>query len=581
MKLKILDDFEFRIRKVDLSKNAKKSYSHCHIENNISNYNYRTFISKNYTDRYSTGSKIIQKFSVKPINKNQYVKNTEVVIKLTSNSKNFKSISNHIDYITRNGELDFFIPVDEYTQDHIRYRNSLDRGQHIEKEISKELKNEIKEFFKDCKADNSKKEQRETFNLVFSMKDYLGVDKFSFDPKIVRQAAIKTIETMYPNNFFVAALHTDTSNPHCHICLKAKNDITGKYIDIRKNDFIKMRKIFADELTLRGVEATATYKKDRYNKDYEIKRSSYEYDYTQDNKRLGFDFVDEISLREKNPRRVAIDKGFFEIVDFGAKKFKPDDKKESFFITYQTEDYKPVTIWGKDLERLIRENNLQKGSFAKFQKLGTFYEPSKRYAHLQDNLIEITDYLANTKWDCITFDKTTKTASKAKFDEKLPKTTKPKSTSQFIKKLNKDEYNERPNKLRGQPKYTREQWAKYNRAKIQRDPTICVANSIAAVTNKPRNITEIPNDLRSVSAINLDATQPSRNQLLLSSNPQPNIPAKKSNDNQQLRPADQSDRANVSRAAEPKRVESSYKSKKLSNLDDLDMPIRKKDDYDR
>lgn len=576
MKAKILDDFEFRVRKVDLSKNNKKSYSHCHIEKNISNYNYRTHISKTYTDKYTTGAKIIPKFSVKPINKKQYIKNTEVVVKLTSNSKNFKSISNHIDYITRNGQLDFYTPVDEYTKEHIAYRNSLDCGQFTDGFN----RNQIKEFFKDCNPKNSENEQRETFNLVFSMKDYLGVDKFSFDPQIVRQAAIKTIETMYPNNFFVAALHTDTSNPHCHICLKAKNK-NDKYINIQKNALIKMRKVFADELKLRGVEATATFKKDRYNKKHEIKRSSYEYDYTQDNKRLGFDFVDEISLREKNPRRVAIDKGFFEVVDFGTKKFKPDDKKESFFITYQTADYKPITIWGKDLERLIKDNKLEKGSFAKFQKLGTFYEPSKRYSHLQDNLIEITDYIANTKWDCITFDKTTKTTNKAKFDEKLPKTTKPKSTSQFIKKLNKDEYNERPNKLRGQPKYTREQWARYNRAKIQRDPTICVANSIAAVTNKPRNITELPNDLRSVSAINLDASQPSRNQLLLSSNAQPNLSAKKSNDNKQLRSADQSDRTNAIRATEPKRVENSYKSKNLSNLDDLDMPIRKKDDYDR
>lgn len=577
MKPKILDDFEFRVRKVDLSKNTKKSYSHSYIENNISNYNYRTFISKTYSDRYTTGSKVIPKFSVKPINKNQHVKNTEVVIKLTSNSKNFKSICNHIDYITRNGELDFFVPVDEYTREHISYRNSLDRGELVEAEFSKNAHHEIKTMFVDCKNKKNDKEQRETFNLMFSMKDYLGVDRFSFDPQIVRQAAIKTIETMYPNNFFVAALHTDTSNPHCHICLKAKNSKTNKYIDIRKNDFIKMRKIFADELKLRGVEATATYKKDRYNKNYEISRSSYDRDFTSDNKRLGID-DDFVPLNRRNPRKIACEKGFFEIVDFGTKKFKPDDKKESFFITYQTEDYKPITIWGKDLERLVKENNLAKGSFAKFQKLGTFYEPVKRFSHLQDNLIEITDYLANTKWDCITFDKNSKTTNKAKFDEKLPKVTKPKSTSQFIKKLNKDEYDGRPNKLRGQPKYTREQWARYNRAKIQRDPTICVANSIAAIANKPRNITEFSNDLRSVSAVNLDATQPSRNQLFLSSNAQPNISAQKSNDNKQLRPANQSDRADVIRTAEPepKLKQNSYKSR----FDDLDYKP-KKDDYER
>ena len=65
--------------------------------------------------------------------------------------------------------------------------------------------------------------------MIFSMKDYTGVNEFGFDPQLVRKAAIHTIEKHYPNNFFVAALHTDTNNPHCHICLKIR-DNDGKRI---------------------------------------------------------------------------------------------------------------------------------------------------------------------------------------------------------------------------------------------------------------------------------------------------------------------------------------------------------------
>ena len=92
------------------------------------------------------------------------------------------------------------------------------------------------------------------------------------------------------------------------------------------------------------------------------------------------------------------------------------------------------------------------------------------------------------KWDCIVYDADTNILSKDKFDPKLPKVEQPKTEISFIKKLTKDEYDERPNKLtRKAPnarKYTREQWAIYNanRAKakpIQREFGLCLTNNLS------------------------------------------------------------------------------------------------------
>ena len=239
MSRNIYDEFdEYRTTTIYLGKQQKINLPVAYIERNISNYNFRNTFTKNYEKQHGK----TPKFSLKSTNKNQYTKNTEVVVKLRSSSRNMKSIKNHIDYITRNGQIDFYLPTTEQDKSEAEYRIGLTAGEQFSAPNSSKIRNLIKSQYEDFIDDD--KEIRRTFNMIFSMKDYTGVNEFGFDPQLVRKAAIHTIKKHYPNNFFVAALHTDTNNPHCHICLKIR-DNDGKRIDIRKYDLIKLRQTFA------------------------------------------------------------------------------------------------------------------------------------------------------------------------------------------------------------------------------------------------------------------------------------------------------------------------------------------------
>lgn len=416
--------------------NLPKKYPKNYIKNNKSEYTFNIRQAK--TLKNST-----KKFTTKPINKNQRTKNTEVVVRITSTSTSFNGISEHISYITRHGALEVLYTDLDYSLMELQYSSK-----------GKEHLNEIKSFYKDEFVDFSKtpkKEYRESYNIVFSTKDYYGNQKeFFIDPDSVKIATYKTIKNLFPDNHFSLVLHTDTNNPHCHVCLKVK-DKFGKRLDIRKKDIFNLRRNFAKELNELGIEATATYKKDRIERD--IKLSQYDYVMPQFEK----------FMIEKNIRLQAKEKNCFEIVNFGEANFDfKDENPKSYFITYLTKDYKPINIWGEDLKRIVEENNLQKGDFARFGKIGFDYKMQTTYLHKNNALFEVKQPIKFSKWDCVIFDKNEREVNKNELDKMIPP-KKPDPIWKFIKTLDAGENNERPNRItRDEPKqYTREQWARY------------------------------------------------------------------------------------------------------------------------
>ncbi|ELW6648935.1 relaxase/mobilization nuclease domain-containing protein [Campylobacter jejuni] len=169
------------------------------------------YINKNrdkYTKDIKTG---------KLISKNMFRKNTEVVVKITSGSKNSQALSKHLDYISRDGNVELI------TNDFDRYA-----GEDEILEVKRIFKNEGSPIplYKE-----GAKEKRHTINMVFSMKEHSTTPK-----EKLQQAVITTLKRMYPNNFFVVAFHNDTDNPHCHVCLKVA-DKNGKRINPKKADF--------------------------------------------------------------------------------------------------------------------------------------------------------------------------------------------------------------------------------------------------------------------------------------------------------------------------------------------------------
>ena len=169
--------------------------------------------------------------------------------------------------------------------------------------------------------------KRETLNLVFSMKDH----KLAPGNKI-KTAATQVIKKKYPDNYFVIAVHNDTDNPHCHICLKISDNF-GVRINPNKKDLADLRKSFTLELNRLGIEATATIKR-------------------------------RVGEREIKPH-------YYEVVSFGEANYKFDENGEkSYYVQYKTGSGKLVDIWSKDLQRVIEENNIHTGEFVRFAITG-------------------------------------------------------------------------------------------------------------------------------------------------------------------------------------------------------------------
>lgn len=282
---------------------------------------------KNKIGSYKSGSKT-QLFTTNFFQKKQ----TEVVIKITGSSKNFGALKAHLKYITRNGEVeaknvDFnsFLGKDDLQN----LSNSFNENSKIP--TQKELK------------DNALKEQREVLHFIFSMKDYEQTNT-----KKIREAAIKTINEIYPDNYFVIAMHNDTDNPHCHLALKVR-DKFGKRINPKKSDLAYMRLTFAKELRALNVKAKATINKNNIN---------FETGEFINDKVLYL--KDDFSKKEHKYH-------YYRVVSYGEAHYKFNvNNKKSFYVRYRTTKGEDIDIWADDLKRVVKENNVHIGDFCRF-----------------------------------------------------------------------------------------------------------------------------------------------------------------------------------------------------------------------
>ncbi|MFW2605214.1 MobP1 family relaxase [Aliarcobacter butzleri] len=246
----------------------------------------------------------------------------EVVVKLTGASNNYQQWKKHFDYNIK--KFDYTLFEDE---------NIIYKG-------DDELK-QFEQYFNDFgpqipnQSEIKGKGKREVLQFAFSMKHHetTPADK-------LMEAVIKTVKEKYPNNASYFVYHSDTDNPHIHCDLKIAG-ADGKRIDVRKADLLQLRKKFAKNLNDLGIEAYATSKKERL-KDKSI-----------------------IKDRIENMKN-----HHYEVSEFGKAKYKFDDKNsESYFVSYKTKGGDITTIWGKELENVIKDNNIVPGEFVKFKKV--------------------------------------------------------------------------------------------------------------------------------------------------------------------------------------------------------------------
>lgn len=252
----------------------------------------------------------------------------EVVIKITGASNNYQQWKKHFDYNIK--KFDHSLYEDE---------NTFYQGDEEIKYFEK--------YFNDYgdrlsnKEDVEGKGKREVLQLAFSMKHHESTPSDK-----LMQAVIKTVKEKYPNNASYFVYHSDTDNPHIHCDLKISG-MDGKRLDIRKNDLAKLRKEFAKNLNSLGVEAYATSKWER-SKNRTIYKDKDEYKKEKEN----------------------IKKHHHKVIEFGQAKYKFDEKnRDSYFVSYQTTKGEVITIWGKELEKVIKENDIKVGEFVKFKKI--------------------------------------------------------------------------------------------------------------------------------------------------------------------------------------------------------------------
>lgn len=166
-------------------------------------------------------------------------KRPEVMVKITGSGKHIKQIKNHLDYISRNGE----ISLEDQDGEEIGGREAI-----------RDLRDDWKNGRFVIPTEEGTK--RETFNIVLSMP--AGTDRQS-----VTNAARDFAKAHFGGRHdYVFATHTDDDHPHVHLIVRAR-DYDGKMMNPRKGDLQKWRETFAEKLGDHGIEANATKRKVR------------------------------------------------------------------------------------------------------------------------------------------------------------------------------------------------------------------------------------------------------------------------------------------------------------------------------
>ncbi len=161
----------------------------------------------------------------------------EVMVKVTGSARGFKSLKEHLAYITRNGKL-----IAE------RENGELIEGAGNVRSLAEDWWSDDHE--------GRRGRRRDTINLILSMPP--GTDRTA-----VAQAAQSFARSEFAGRFdYLMAVHEDTEHPHAHLTVKT-HGLQGQYLDPRKNDLQTWREVFAAALRKRGVEAEATPRRSR------------------------------------------------------------------------------------------------------------------------------------------------------------------------------------------------------------------------------------------------------------------------------------------------------------------------------
>lgn len=163
----------------------------------------------------------------------------EVMVKVTGRTRDPGHLRAHLDYISRNGELEM--------EDR---DGALIAGRAA-----------VRELADDWSAVALADSRRRT-STPFSLSVVLSMPAAT-DAVTVRDAARAFAREVFADRFdYVFALHTDAQHPHVHLAVRALGD-GGERLNPKKADLEAWRQVFAQALRDRGVEAEATPRRAR------------------------------------------------------------------------------------------------------------------------------------------------------------------------------------------------------------------------------------------------------------------------------------------------------------------------------
>lgn len=166
-------------------------------------------------------------------------KSPEVVIKITGNSSGLKTVKHHLEYISRNGDVDL-----------------VDQDGNVIHGL-KQIK-DLRENYKNAQIPQESN-KREFLHVMFSMPKGTSAD----DLKL----AVKNFaKEEFSNRQYVMAFHGDTDKPHVHICINTRDfdRADEPRLSPRKADLAHWRQGFAEKLRELGVDAAASDRSTRF-----------------------------------------------------------------------------------------------------------------------------------------------------------------------------------------------------------------------------------------------------------------------------------------------------------------------------
>jgi transposase-like protein len=161
---------------------------------------------------------------------------------LTRGGQDLKSISRHLGYLNRGGEVEI------ETDDGQRLS-----GKGVEKELLEDWDLDLEEHRRkvDLESWSNRSPPKLAHKLMFSMPAGTPPDKVL--------SAVKNFarEEFGLKHRYAMVLHTDEPHPHVHIVVKAVSEV-GQRLNIRKATLRDWRRQFAQNLRALGVSANAT-----------------------------------------------------------------------------------------------------------------------------------------------------------------------------------------------------------------------------------------------------------------------------------------------------------------------------------